>query len=303
MKRRKDMSRMIDLTGQKFGELTVIKRAEKPSDSKSTSVFWLCRCSCGNEKIISSNVLRQGKARSCGCKTSQLLSNSQAIDIIGQRFGHLIVLERAPRPEHCKSAGAYYKCKCDCGNEKIIMGKSLRNGRTKSCGCHLSQITDITGQRFGHLVVEKLDNNIENRGNGAMWLCRCDCGNFTSVSYSNLLGGQQSCGCLISKGEEEIYKLLLSNNVSFKTQYSFSDLKGNNGGLLRFDFAIFKNDYLHHLIEFQGEQHTMKWSKFFDLSIQEHDAKKKEYCEKNHIPLICIPYSKLGHITKEDLLI
>ena len=184
------------------------------------------------------------------------------------------------------------------------MGKSLRNGKTKSCGCHLDQVTDLVGQRFGHLTVEKLDSSVENRGNGAMWICRCDCGNYKSISYSNLLMGQQSCGCIISQGEEEIQSILRENNINFKTQYSFSDLKGNGGGLLRFDFAIFDEyNNLHHLIEFQGEQHTMEQSKYFDLSIQKHDTKKKEYCEQHNIPLICISYSKLHHITKEDLMV
>lgn len=56
------MGKVIDLTGQKFGRLTVISRAEKPEGSHSTSAFWLCRCECGNEKVISANVLRQGKS-------------------------------------------------------------------------------------------------------------------------------------------------------------------------------------------------------------------------------------------------
>ena len=61
------MGKILDLTNQRFGKLIVISRAEKPINSKSTSVFWLCKCDCGNEKIISSNVLRSGKAKSCGC--------------------------------------------------------------------------------------------------------------------------------------------------------------------------------------------------------------------------------------------
>ena len=40
----------------------------------------------------------------------------------------------------------------------------------------------------------------------------------------------------------------------------------------------------------------MEWSKYFDLSIQEHDKKKKEYCKEHDIPLVCVPYSKLNHI-------
>lgn len=57
----------------------------------------------------------------------------------GAKYNHLTVLKRVPKPQHIKSRGAYYLCKCDCGNEKIIVGQSLRNGNTKSCGCELGR--------------------------------------------------------------------------------------------------------------------------------------------------------------------
>jgi hypothetical protein len=56
--------KFIDLTRQKFGRLTVISRAE---NTKLGQAQWLCRCSCGNEKIIRSSDLKLGKIRSCGC--------------------------------------------------------------------------------------------------------------------------------------------------------------------------------------------------------------------------------------------
>lgn len=57
----------------------------------------------------------------------------------GMKYNHLTVLRRVPKPQRIKSRGAYYLCKCDCGNEKIIVGQSLRNGNTKSCGCELGR--------------------------------------------------------------------------------------------------------------------------------------------------------------------
>jgi len=123
------MGKIIDLSGQQFGKLTVIERANKPEGSSSTAAFWKCRCECGTEKIISGNVLRQGKAKSCGCYNKQYHYNNTE-DLTNKRFGHLLVLRRAQRPEGLKSAGAYWLCRCDCGNEKIIMGKSLKDGRT-----------------------------------------------------------------------------------------------------------------------------------------------------------------------------
>lgn len=61
------MSKIIDITGQKFGKLTVIKQVEKPKKFKRKESCWLVRCDCGNEKIILKNSLINGNTRSCGC--------------------------------------------------------------------------------------------------------------------------------------------------------------------------------------------------------------------------------------------
>ena len=53
----------IDLTGQKFGRLIVVKRVQ----NIGTRTAWLCKCQCGNERIATSGNLRQGNTTSCGC--------------------------------------------------------------------------------------------------------------------------------------------------------------------------------------------------------------------------------------------
>ena len=53
-----------DLTGQKFGRLTVIERAENSSQGKA---HWLCKCDCGNLVEVSSVDLTHNKVKSCGC--------------------------------------------------------------------------------------------------------------------------------------------------------------------------------------------------------------------------------------------
>ncbi len=139
------MSRKLNLIGEQYGEWKVLEKAEKPINSSSTSSFWLCECSCGTKRVISGNVLRQGKSKSCGCKTKELKLNSSSPDLTNQQFGSLVVLKRVPKPEQLKSPGAYWLCKCDCGTEKIIMGKSLREGKTISCGCHKQQYANLLG--------------------------------------------------------------------------------------------------------------------------------------------------------------
>lgn len=56
---------MIDMTGQRFGKLTVISPTKKRD--KRGVVFWLCKCDCGNETIVSGTRLRRGETKSCGC--------------------------------------------------------------------------------------------------------------------------------------------------------------------------------------------------------------------------------------------
>jgi len=62
------MSRQaIDLTGQKFHDLTVLKRASSNRQGSST---WVCLCSCGEYSVYSSDHLtrKKGSVKSCGCK-------------------------------------------------------------------------------------------------------------------------------------------------------------------------------------------------------------------------------------------
>lgn len=54
------------------------------------------------------------------------------IDLTGQRFGRLVVLERA---EDDKNKNPRWRCRCDCGNETVVLGHHLRTGNTRSCGC------------------------------------------------------------------------------------------------------------------------------------------------------------------------
>ena len=61
------MSNYIDLTGQKFGRLTVIRKAENPSEAH---INWLCECECGNFITTRGTSLRSGITKSCGCLVS-----------------------------------------------------------------------------------------------------------------------------------------------------------------------------------------------------------------------------------------
>lgn len=76
------MPNLIDLSGERFGRLTVIERTTTPSTTVSKSVFWLCVCDCGSEAVVSQNRLSVGDNKSCGCL------HREKNPIIGLRHGH-----------------------------------------------------------------------------------------------------------------------------------------------------------------------------------------------------------------------
>lgn len=213
---------------------------------------------------------------------------------IGERYGHLLVIEQAPNiiTPNGRSHVAW-KCLCDCGNEKIIRSDLLQNGSTKSCGCqaHGQRVIDETGNKYGKLTVLKRVGS--DQDNKALWLCQCECGNTTITTGKRLrIGMVQSCGCIKSIKESEISKLLYKNNINFKREYHFSNLKDIQP--LRFDFAIFNSCLqLIALIEYNGEQHYLNHARGkFTLEdirkTQLHDQMKEEYCEKYNIPLLIL---------------
>lgn len=136
---------MIDLTGMKFGRLTVLEKAESqktPNGSKRT--MWKCQCDCGNIVIRSQQNIRNAKHASCGCWTSELTSERRLENLIGQRFGKLTVIARAETTH----VSTRWKCKCDCGNECIVLAQNLKKGHTKSCGCFREEVRPT--QRLTH---------------------------------------------------------------------------------------------------------------------------------------------------------
>lgn len=80
------MGRFIDLSGEKFGRLTVLS----PTDQRrNSSVVWLCKCECGNETLVSAKELKTGMKRSCGClqKETRSLAGKQTTNIRPKKIG------------------------------------------------------------------------------------------------------------------------------------------------------------------------------------------------------------------------
>lgn len=115
------------------------------------------------------------------------------MDLSGQRYGHLTVIER----DTSKKGATYWKCRCDCGKIKSVRAGDMRSGKTISCGCANGvKPKDITGNRYGMLVAIKRDEKRSTNASGSYWICKCDCGRATSVRIGDLgSGNTKSCGC------------------------------------------------------------------------------------------------------------
>lgn len=123
------MSRVKDMTGERFGSLVVVERAE---NNHRGLARWKCKCDCGRETIVNGADLRSGLTKSCGDKIHKAGVNLH--NLVGKRYGRLVVIKRA---KNDKMGRVRWLCQCDCGNQKIVRRSSLQSGLTKSCGCWL----------------------------------------------------------------------------------------------------------------------------------------------------------------------
>ena len=135
-------------------------------------------------------------------------------DITGQRFGRLVAVEYAGYKEYGEKKQKFHKWKfrCDCGNDKVILLQSVRNGDTQSCGCvqkesrtNMRHYKDLSGIKVGRLSVIKYVGNREYGNNKvALWECMCDCGNTVTLPQIQLKTksdgySTRSCGCLLKE--------------------------------------------------------------------------------------------------------
>jgi hypothetical protein len=128
----------------------------------------------------------------------------QSLDLTGQRYNRLTALRFVGLSGTGKAQKRIWLWRCDCGVEKEMESAHIRFGRVKSCGClgreTKSRLLDLTGQRFGRLLVlaraPHRGKRVGYYGKTA-WRCRCDCGTEKDIQTAGLRSGtSNSCGCL-----------------------------------------------------------------------------------------------------------
>ena len=129
------MSKLINLTGIRFGRLVVIERAI----SATRNARWVCICDCGNSVEVLALNLRSGDTKSCGCFKKEH-GGRPRVDITGQRFGRLTCLEHKD--------GSYWIFLCDCSKVTVAHSNSVRSNLTRSCGCLRSETSRANLQAY-----------------------------------------------------------------------------------------------------------------------------------------------------------
>ena len=158
-------------------------------------------------------------------------------DIVGQRFGKLVVIKYSHAIDRNGKIYHYYKCKCDCGQETFAERNQLLDGRKKSCPCNgrIQDLNDIVGQRFGKLVVleylysKHLPGNLLNH----FYKCKCDCGNEIVVKRASLLSTikpRKSCGCA---GKIQDLNDIVGQRFGKLTVISYDHYENKNGHMYK----------------------------------------------------------------------
>lgn len=228
------------VTGERFGRLVVIKRANARKDRH---IYYECLCDCGNAVVVRGVYLKSGKTRSCGCLRNSATGprkpqekrkmSDKPHKRIGRTYNRLTIIDIIQEIHKPTLA----VCRCSCGNIVTKQYKNVVKGRVKSCGCIIREIKetarirkiqaqekskerqlpapkrDFTGMQFGYLTVLYWCG-IKIMKGGALkhlWLCQCRCGNLTVKTAEAFKIKDISCGCTLFNARSNRAKVLNTN--------------------------------------------------------------------------------------------
>ena len=126
---------------------------------------------------------------------------AESVIHIGDQYGSWTVIGEGPT----KGRSKYYLCRCVCGKEKLVQGGSLRNGRSKSCGCSRYPFVsrDLSGLTLGTWTV--LERLVDAWGS-VSYRCRCICGTERVVPENEMHRlPDGSCGCVLRQNFKKVW--------------------------------------------------------------------------------------------------
>lgn len=194
------MNNYEEYIGSTNGSLTVLKLYKK-----KRNWYFLCQCTCGNTKSV--QCFDFLKHQYLGCKNKECYYGTNINSFIGEKFNKLII-NKVFYEDGVKKC----ECKCECGKTVTTYFIDVIKGRIKSCGCskkhkvknsierslkkqqtQMENFSNRIGEKYGKLEI--VDLCVCNQK--IKYICKCDCGNLTTVNYSDLISNKtQSCGCI-----------------------------------------------------------------------------------------------------------
>lgn len=182
---------------------------------------------------------------------------------------------------------------------------SLLKNHTGCYDCKISKMaTKRTKSKENFLEdLKKVNTNVEIIGEyksaKEKILCKCIIDGYVwEITPDNLLRGEGCPKCSTSKGEKRCIEYFKNNKIQYISQYEYDDLFGVGNRHLKFDFAIVDNSQkVLGLVEYDGVFH---YRKIYDNDkheiLKDHDKRKDDYCLKNNIQLLRIPYWEYNNI-------
>ncbi|MGK4040964.1 hypothetical protein AB0Y20_01585 [Heyndrickxia oleronia] len=299
------------LTGYKYHEVEqIFKNNECTLVTKQYSnnydpLEFICKCGRTDIKTLKS-YLKSGKCRYCN---REELANSLRLTFV---YVNTLFTENNYILLEDTYSGNDQKLKYQCPNGHInsMTFHHFQNG--KRCPeCHFNKMSE----KFRHdyyyvqaIFEEKgcklISKEYINSQTPLEYLCGCGKISWSTLANFTKIHGCTYCG-VKSKGELKIKEILETTlNIKYLAQYGFDDCRKLHK--LNFDFAIFnEDDKLLYLIEYDGEHHYSpvdfagkgkEWAEEKFKENREKDIIKNNYCIKNNIKLIRIPFWEYENI-------
>lgn len=213
------------LTGNIYGYLVVLDEYKKVGNK----TYWLCKCECGNEKFVRSDHLKSGKVVSCGCYNDKLcskLGKTKVKDLTGQQFGKLTVIKRVGSNTNQQSI---WECRCECGNYRNVIARSLISGNTTSCGCYKKEkLSELMSTEYNNMLGRKgIDNpnynpelSDEDRERNK---CRTNTAEYIRFRRKAFKVNGISCDCCKQINKRRVVHHLDSWNINKGLRYEISN--------------------------------------------------------------------------------